>query len=219
MRCTCCVNSKMPVLLFGKARVCRVKKSAKGGEANATALSEALPFLEYELHRQLMYKLRIHAKNAVFGLRLQLSVGESIIIATAEATAVCLASLPLATALHIRRNLEVHCIHCHPNTTPALHTDPTRTPHRRNLAPTPPRPLVLYEEDESWALLPLTTHYLLNTASTSTTHYRGAGRGRRELGPPSTEDRKPLSPLRRPPPPTAARCACCLPRQTRRCSF
>ena len=59
-----------------------------------------------------MYKLRIHAKNAVFGLRLQVSVGESLIIGTAEATAVCLACLPLTTALRIRRNLEVRVHRC-----------------------------------------------------------------------------------------------------------
>ena len=41
------------------------------GEASATAISEALPFLEFDLHRQLMYKLKIHGKNAVFGLKLQ----------------------------------------------------------------------------------------------------------------------------------------------------
>ena len=41
-----------------QARVCRVKKNLQG-EASATAVSEALPFLEFDLHRQLMYKLKI----------------------------------------------------------------------------------------------------------------------------------------------------------------
>ncbi|KAL1504008.1 hypothetical protein AB1Y20_010423 [Prymnesium parvum] len=89
-----------------QARVCRTKKSANG-EAHATAISQALPFLDYDLHRQLMYKLRIHAKNAAFGLRMHISVGDTLIIATAEATAVCLTCLPVTTALRIRRNLEV----------------------------------------------------------------------------------------------------------------
>jgi len=53
-----------------QARVCRVKKNLQG-EASATAVSEALPFLEFDLHRQLMYKLKIYGKNALFGLRLQ----------------------------------------------------------------------------------------------------------------------------------------------------
>lgn len=37
-------------------------------------MSQALPFLEYELHRQLMLKLRVAGMNAVFSLRSQLQV-------------------------------------------------------------------------------------------------------------------------------------------------
>eukprot|EP00965_Chrysotila_dentata_P003820 124927-Pleurochrysis_carterae.AAC.1 len=69
--------------------------------------SQALPFLEYDLHRQLQHKLKIHGKNALFGLRLSVSVGETLMIASAEATGVCVASLPLTPPLRIRRNLEV----------------------------------------------------------------------------------------------------------------
>lgn len=53
--------------------VCRPKK-IKVGETRATMVSEAIPFAQYDLHRQLMYKLRIYGLNAVFGLRIQVFV-------------------------------------------------------------------------------------------------------------------------------------------------
>ena len=39
------------------AKVLRVKKDLKG-ESNAKEISDALPFIEYELHRQLLNKLK-----------------------------------------------------------------------------------------------------------------------------------------------------------------
>lgn len=36
--------------------------------------AQLLPFLEYDLHRQLMLKLRVQGRNAVFALRSQLQV-------------------------------------------------------------------------------------------------------------------------------------------------
>lgn len=36
--------------------------------------TQVLPFLEYDLHRQLMLKLRVQGRNAVFALRSQLQV-------------------------------------------------------------------------------------------------------------------------------------------------
>lgn len=58
------------------------------GEQNATIVSEAIPFLEYDLHRQLMYKLKLMGMNAAFGLKFQLSISESLIVGVASATAV-----------------------------------------------------------------------------------------------------------------------------------
>ena len=68
-----------------QARVCRQKKRQQG-EAHAAAVSQALPFLEYDLHRQLQYKLQIQGKNALFGLRVTVDVGETLLLAVAEAT-------------------------------------------------------------------------------------------------------------------------------------
>ncbi|KAG0238402.1 hypothetical protein BGW42_005635 [Actinomortierella wolfii] len=91
---------------FVEAHVCRTKKR-KDGESNASIVSDAIPFVEYDLHRQLMYKLKIHGLNAIFGLRFQLTVGDALIVAVASGTAMYLSALPTPPALRISRNLDV----------------------------------------------------------------------------------------------------------------
>ncbi|XP_067276122.1 C2 domain-containing protein 5 isoform X7 [Pseudorasbora parva] len=108
--CCCCRRCKVPDVLFttidlptdanvtGKgcliqARLCRTKKKAQG-EGNAMAISNLLPFLEYELHTQLMNKLKLRGMNALFGLRIQISVGETMLLGLASATGVYLTALP-----------------------------------------------------------------------------------------------------------------------------
>ncbi|XP_051512073.1 C2 domain-containing protein 5 isoform X3 [Myxocyprinus asiaticus] len=108
--CYCCRRFKVPDVLFttidlpteanitGKgcliqARLCRTKKKAQG-EGNATAISNLLPFLEYELHTQLMNKLKLRGMNSLFGLRIQISVGETMLLGLASATGVYLTALP-----------------------------------------------------------------------------------------------------------------------------
>ncbi|XP_016308501.1 C2 domain-containing protein 5-like isoform X4 [Sinocyclocheilus anshuiensis] len=115
--CYCCRHYKVPDVLFttidlpteanvtGKgcliqARLCRTKKKAQG-EGNATAISNLLPFLEYELHTQLMNKLKLRGMNALFGLRIQISVGETMLLGLASATGVYLTALPSPGGIQI----------------------------------------------------------------------------------------------------------------------
>ncbi|KAL7878526.1 hypothetical protein AOLI_G00095000 [Acnodon oligacanthus] len=115
--CHCCRRNKVPDVLFttidlpteanvtGKgcliqARLCRTKKKAQG-EGNATAISNLLPFLEYELHTQLMNKLKLRSMNALFGLRIQISVGENMLLGLASATGVYLTALPSPGGIQI----------------------------------------------------------------------------------------------------------------------
>ncbi|XP_073506638.1 C2 domain-containing protein 5 isoform X6 [Phyllobates terribilis] len=115
--CCSCRRQKVPDVLFttidlpaetpivGKgcliqARLCRLKKKAQA-EANATAISNLLPFLEYELHTQLMNKLKLKSMNALFGLRIQITVGENMLLGLASATGVYLASLPTPGGIQI----------------------------------------------------------------------------------------------------------------------
>ncbi|XP_029420830.1 C2 domain-containing protein 5 isoform X15 [Nannospalax galili] len=115
--CYSCRKQKVPDVLFttidlptdatvvGKgcliqARLCRLKKKAQA-EANATALSNLLPFVEYEVHTQLMNKLKLKGMNALFGLRIQITVGENMVMGLASATGVYLAALPMPGGIQI----------------------------------------------------------------------------------------------------------------------
>uniref|UniRef100_A0A671VPD0 C2 domain-containing protein 5 n=1 Tax=Sparus aurata TaxID=8175 RepID=A0A671VPD0_SPAAU len=113
----CLISFKVPDVLFttidlppeaavtGKgcliqARLCRLKKKAQG-EVNATAISNLLPFMEYELHTQLMNKLKLRSMNALFGLRIQISIGENMLLGLASATGVYLTALPAPGGIQI----------------------------------------------------------------------------------------------------------------------
>ncbi|XP_047195772.1 C2 domain-containing protein 5 isoform X17 [Hippoglossus stenolepis] len=115
--CYGCRRQKVPDVLFttidmpseaavtGKgcliqARLCRLKKKAQG-EVNATAISNLLPFMEYELHTQLMNKLKLRSMNALFGLHIQISVGENMLLGLASATGVYLTALPAPGGVQI----------------------------------------------------------------------------------------------------------------------
>ena len=54
-----------------QARLCRPKRDESRGDHQAKEVSDGLPFLEYELHRQLIHKLRIKGMNAIFGLKVR----------------------------------------------------------------------------------------------------------------------------------------------------
>lgn len=54
-----------------QARVCRERRKIRGGEDNAHAVGEAVPFLEYALHRQLLNKMKVRGLNGLFNLRVQ----------------------------------------------------------------------------------------------------------------------------------------------------
>ncbi|PWA02215.1 hypothetical protein BB558_001642 [Smittium angustum] len=81
--------------------------SSGSDEAYAAFVGDVLPFIQYDLHRQLLYKLSVYGMNAVFGLKYHLSLGEDMIIATATGTAVYVTSLPTPGPLVILRNIGV----------------------------------------------------------------------------------------------------------------
>ncbi|KAL3290348.1 hypothetical protein HHI36_023691 [Cryptolaemus montrouzieri] len=109
LKCALCRNAKVPEVLittieppegtltigrgcFLQASVQRPLKDLKG-ELNAKEISDGLPFLEYELHRILVNRLKIKGMNAVFGLKIRISIGERMLIGLATGTAVFLAPL------------------------------------------------------------------------------------------------------------------------------
>ncbi|CAG2120549.1 unnamed protein product, partial [Medioppia subpectinata] len=109
VKCMICKRAKVPDVLFMtieppkgipilghgtliQARVCRSKKESKG-EQCAKEISDGLPFLEYELHRQLLSKLKVKGMNGLFGISVQVSFGENMLIAVATGTGAFLSPL------------------------------------------------------------------------------------------------------------------------------
>jgi len=109
-KCSFCKHGKVPDFIFAtieplpeamitgtgciiQARVSRTKKRDKG-EVQAESVSQLLPFLEYELHRQLMTKLKVKGMNAVFGIKMQVCVSENLVLGMMTGTAVYVSALP-----------------------------------------------------------------------------------------------------------------------------
>ncbi|KAI9179317.1 hypothetical protein H9P43_005980 [Blastocladiella emersonii ATCC 22665] len=76
-----------------EAHVYRAKKR-KDGETNAANVSDAIPFAEYDLHKQLLGRMRALGCNALFGLQVQLAMGDEFLVAVATGTAYRLPFLP-----------------------------------------------------------------------------------------------------------------------------
>ncbi|XP_059179627.1 C2 domain-containing protein 5-like [Physella acuta] len=110
-KCAICRKKSVPEVLFTtvdppqdipiwskgcliQARLCRAKNKNKSSEQSAREISDMLPFIEYELHNQLINKLKIRGLNSLFGLRIQICLGVNMIVAVATATGVYLGPLP-----------------------------------------------------------------------------------------------------------------------------
>lgn len=75
-----------------QASVCRPKRDLRS-ESNAKEISDGLPFLEYELHRLLINKLKVKGMNAIFRLSVQVTVGDKMMALNATGTGVFLQAL------------------------------------------------------------------------------------------------------------------------------
>ncbi|EDQ92905.1 uncharacterized protein MONBRDRAFT_22140 [Monosiga brevicollis MX1] len=107
--CTVDPPGDVPVLGLAtmvQARVCRARKRTSSSAESAAELGEAVPFLEYALHQQLYNKLKLRALNAVFNLRVQVTIGETQLVAVATGTAMHLACLPSPPDLKFERNAQ-----------------------------------------------------------------------------------------------------------------
>lgn len=109
-KCFMCLRGKVPEVLiatiepidsipnigkgcFIESHVSRPLKDLRG-ETIAKEISDGLPFLEYELHRLLVNKLKIRGMNAIFSLKIRITVGEKMLVGIATGTAIYLSSLP-----------------------------------------------------------------------------------------------------------------------------
>ena len=73
-------------------------------EKNALHVSEALFFMEYHLHTQLVNKMKFMGKNAIFSLRINIRLTEDAITGIATGTAMTLRALPIPYPLDIKVN-------------------------------------------------------------------------------------------------------------------
>ncbi|KPJ03475.1 Uncharacterized protein KIAA0528-like [Papilio xuthus] len=86
-----------PTAVTLTAVAARVRRAPPASEPGARDISDQLPFLEYELHKLLLAKLRMQGANAIFSLQTQIAIGERCVMALASGTAVRLAALPPPT--------------------------------------------------------------------------------------------------------------------------
>ncbi|XP_048007164.1 microtubule-associated protein futsch isoform X1 [Leguminivora glycinivorella] len=80
----------------------RARRAPPQAEPGARDISDQLPFLEYELHKLLLAKLRMQGANALFSLQTQIAVGERCVMAIASGTAVRICALPPPTPPRIK---------------------------------------------------------------------------------------------------------------------
>jgi len=88
---------------FIETRIVKHKKKAKR-EQHAIQVSEKVFFLEYQLHSQLIKRMKFLCKNSIFGLRISIVVAQDTITGIATGTALCLRALPLPAPLKIKVN-------------------------------------------------------------------------------------------------------------------
>ncbi|KAH3763494.1 hypothetical protein Pelo_4678 [Pelomyxa schiedti] len=96
--------SQTPIVGTGKfleAKICREKRKAEGDQSTVD-MREDLPFLEYDLHKQIVHKLHFYGMNAVFRLQIDISIGSNMLTGVASGTAVCLVALPIPGPLILR---------------------------------------------------------------------------------------------------------------------
>lgn len=88
---------------FIEARIYRSKKR-KIGESNGEDISQILPFAEYYLHKQLLYKMKLYHVNAVFNLSYSIAMSDFSIIVTVQGTGVHIPALPESPILEFDIN-------------------------------------------------------------------------------------------------------------------
>jgi hypothetical protein len=109
-----------------EARVCKSRGKADSRESDASLVGEQLIFLEIEMHRQLLLKLKVMGMNAAFALKTQIQLGPDLIVGVVRgpaaprqggwgglmhvqvsATAIHTPALPPPAVLKIRRSIAV----------------------------------------------------------------------------------------------------------------
>ena len=86
------IVESLPKLL--EVRVLKAKPSNRGVEL-AQVVSQALPYIEYTLHRQLLFKLKLWGLNAAAHVKVSIRISDTLILGTCTATGYRVAGLPV----------------------------------------------------------------------------------------------------------------------------
>jgi len=78
-----------------------VREKTHGNADAAAELGKSLPFLEHQLYRELVLKLRLRAFNSAFNLRVQVVMSTSLLVAIASCTGVHLAALEMPPEIRV----------------------------------------------------------------------------------------------------------------------
>lgn len=89
-----------------EARICKHKRK-KQGEGNAKIVSEIMPFIDYELHKQLLLKMKLYSLNCCFNLQYDICVSDTKIVVIVTGTGCFSPALPPPGSLHFLRSLTV----------------------------------------------------------------------------------------------------------------
>ena len=102
----CTIDPPNGLKMIGKpellqTRVLKFYHPQSSLEKLAQSIAEKVFFIEYSLHTQMVTKLKLQGKNAVFGLRTKISVGPNYITGVATGTGVFLDALPISAPLKV----------------------------------------------------------------------------------------------------------------------
>ena len=70
----------MPLRRFKTELGSREGRSAEARDHDAARVSRKIPFVEFELHRRLVLKMRMLGMNAAFAMRSYLHIGTNLLI-------------------------------------------------------------------------------------------------------------------------------------------
>lgn len=79
-----------------------MNKRLSKSSSHAGVFSAIIPFIHYEFHRQLTFKMRLFGFNAVHCLSTQITISGSTIMSVTSGTGICLQALPILPTLELK---------------------------------------------------------------------------------------------------------------------
>lgn len=120
IQCEMCGDFPVPEILFAtvepseeivtrgesvhiEARIIRAKKFKSKEEELAKSLSKILPFIEFDLHKQLIFKMKLYGMNVGWGYKMDYTINQDNILCTCSIQACHSVALPRPIPLEFHR--------------------------------------------------------------------------------------------------------------------